>query len=464
MTYAAIRRHAASLALACTFVSGLALASVVHAAGDEVAQRPAAVATPASVVTRPDSSTAGWRTLAARVSVVSSSRSRTALRVASRRADGRFAVYASPRPVTWAGKRAGFVASAYVRGTASAGKLCLTLREISRGRAVRVRSSCRPASRSWQRLAVPLTTSRRGSQVGVLVTGRAPGAYEVDDLVVGRTRAPAAVKCRPRKKCAPPPPPTTTTTTTTTTTDTTTTAPPPPPPPPTTTTTTTTAPPPPPPPPATTPLFLASGSLSSFDHYNEPGGSSFTELDGAYRAVTGAGSSNIYARGVQPIPLRGDGTEVWYGARIFLGAGFYAAAVGWIDAPIRLINWKEYGSGNKDNAGISFRIWSGGGDGRIELRTWRDTSPARTHVVGPRLTEASWHRIDVHQRFSSTNPYSALYVDGQLIGEHTGANWSWDRPFVLSDLQCGIVGAYNNPNPLTMLVDDCYLGTSRYLG
>jgi hypothetical protein len=207
------------------------------------------------------------------------------------------------------------------------------------------------------------------------------------------------------------------------------------------------------------PGWVADGDLSDFDHTNTPDGSSFTAEAGAYRATSGP-SGNVYARGVQPVPLAGEGAESWYGADLLLPAGFWQRATTWQNIPVRLVNWRQYGSA-KDNAGTSFRIRSGG-DQRLELATWRDTNLAgkRVHAVGPRLAEGRWYRLDVFQRFSPTAPLSELYLDGALVGRSTAPVYGWDRPFVLSDFQCGLV-AVNGSYNLAVLVDNCYVGPAR---
>jgi chitodextrinase len=234
-------------------------------------------------------------------------------------------------------------------------------------------------------------------------------------------------------------------------------APPPPPPP---------AGPPPPPSPGVAAGDVLTGA-GGFDHVNELPDSASADVSvtstraysppNSYRFSTEGvpASDNHIARGM----LRGHeirvGDEVWFGAAVYLPVGFYAAANRWLDGPVRWQNWATYGY-PKDNGGLSIRTHPGG-DERLVLSAWRTAgSFNNTLVVGPRLTEGTWHTIDILMRFSQTNPYSELWVDDVLIGSSTLQNYDHSRPFTIDYFQYGLVGTSNNDGPLEIFTDDNY--------
>ncbi len=456
MTLAAFRSFLMPAVAAGLFLAGFTLPSAGAGERPQNGRQPLGQA-PQLILQNVGSerSLAGWRSSGARLTLVPSSRSTSALHTAGTKGrSGRFMLYAAPRPVRWARKKASFAAEAQIRGSKAANVLCLSLREIARGgRIVQARSSCRPAGAKWARVAVRgFRTKRKGSQVGLVVTGRNPGWFQADDVSLVRTLAGrAGRKCKPGANCATVPPTTTTTATTTapgattttttvpttTTTGTTTT---------TTTGTTTTT--PPPPAPANARVARIEGSFD-FDQTNASPASGVSdpttlrlvsdrvyEGGGAAHAhlAANAASSNKFSRGIFHNLTWGAGTDVWYGVAVYLPVGFYAAQQGQIDL-LRWDNWVDDPS-TTDRGGIT--IYGPPAAGKAYLFRGRIGSP-QNELVGPfSLSEGSWHWLEVHQRFSpgNTSDLSELYVDGAFVGRSTAPNWYGRR---MTSVRFGLV-------------------------
>ncbi len=120
-----------------------------------------------------------------------------------------------------------------------------------------------------------------------------------------------------------------------------------------------------------------------------------------------------------------EGDDLWFGAAIYLPAGFYGAHTSYTDL-LRLDSYVRDDSGSTpfaDRAEISFSSWS---NDRLYVLAARG-STSRT-LIGPvspsELPEGSWSWVELHTRLSSANgsAYTELKIDGRSVGSSTTAN------------------------------------------
>jgi hypothetical protein len=203
--------------------------------------------------------------------------------------------------------------------------------------------------------------------------------------------------------------------------------------------------------------LLASFTSTSFSELN--GGSnvlnatlsvaSDRSYDGSQAASAAypGGGVNAYARVIENVNwVAGD--DVWYGSAYYLPVGFKAAMQQEV-ALQRWDNWSTYGS-DADHGGIV--IWNS--DKLARLKVGKYSSSTETLLTsGFALPEGRWFWLEVHQRFSSTSgsALNEVYLDGQLVGRSTTANFN--RP--IEKLRTGLVaqGGIAQTNPLTLWFD-----------
>jgi len=158
--------------------------------------------------------------------------------------------------------------------------------------------------------------------------------------------------------------------------------------------------------------------------------------EGSIRAHTQANAPQVnkYARAARHNLGWGVGTDVWYGAAFYLPDGFYEAQQGQID----LMRWDNFviDATSTDRGGI---VIYGGSEAGNTYLIRAQLGGDQDELIGPfRISEGTWHWIEVRQRFSSRSgsDLSEVYLDGDLVGRSTAANW-YGRP--VTSIRYGLV-------------------------
>lgn len=200
-------------------------------------------------------------------------------------------------------------------------------------------------------------------------------------------------------------------------------------------------------------------------------GSSVTLVDTGYdgvaaaRAAIPSGTGNKYARtlwgntyGQSGALSFGEGDDFTYGMALYLPVGFHANMQNYF-VPMR---WDNYGTTNVSRGGLSMYA-----DGSMRLFRERDGVEGQVNLLGDktfRLSEGSWHWLEVRQKLSTTSgsAFNALFVDGVQVGSSTTANFYGQA---VSAIRFGIVAidAGRQTLPLDVMYDRAVLGTG-YLG
>jgi hypothetical protein len=197
---------------------------------------------------------------------------------------------------------------------------------------------------------------------------------------------------------------------------------------------------------------LETGSFSEFDATSVASGSlSVTSASAAAgsrsaTAVYSGAGANGYARGQYEVDWQ-NGESVTYSAAFYLPVGFKSRMQSQVSL-MRWDNWPTYG-GSGDVGGIVIQ----GSDKRARLIR-NHYGGEQVSLVGPfDLPEGRWFTLTVSQRLSTTNPYSEVRLDGQLIGTSTAQN-SYGR--AVDRVRYGIVsiGAGRQTNSLTLGFDE----------
>jgi hypothetical protein len=215
------------------------------------------------------------------------------------------------------------------------------------------------------------------------------------------------------------------------------------------------------------PLLTDFGTSSSLNQFNmgaqTSGANARIALDStraynsgyAAKASYAGGGTNGYARGVQSVDWN-DGTHVWYGEAVYLPTGFKAAMQGQVD----LMRWDNYSLANVSDDWGGISIWHS--DKLARLLLFNAAGDTAT-LVGPfNIPEGRWNWIEVHQIFSSHSgsAYSAVYLNGSLVGTSTLAN---KYALGITRIRFGLVAIAENSqtNPLSLWFDRAYIGTSQ---
>jgi hypothetical protein len=166
---------------------------------------------------------------------------------------------------------------------------------------------------------------------------------------------------------------------------------------------------------------------------------------------------NKYARALVEDLGWDDGTEVWYGAAFYLPDGFYDAQGGQVD----LMRWDNFvlDSETTDRGGI---VLYGDDDEDRAYLMRAQLGGDQEELVGPfSISEGEWHWLEVHQRFTrlSKDDLSEVYLDGDLVGRTTKANW-YGRP--ITSIRFGLVATSSDqPAPLRLWFDRVAISDER---
>ncbi len=159
-----------------------------------------------------------------------------------------------------------------------------------------------------------------------------------------------------------------------------------------------------------------------------------------------------------------EGDDLWFGAAIYLPAGFYAAHTGYTDL-LRLDSYVRDDSTSTsfaDRAEINFASW---GNDSLYVRAARgSTSRVLIGPISPSaLAEGSWNWVEVHADLSSTSgvAYTELKINGRSMGASKTANlFAGAAP--LNRLRCGIVSTESGGSgDLTAYVDRASINHSE---
>jgi hypothetical protein len=90
---------------------------------------------------------------------------------------------------------------------------------------------------------------------------------------------------------------------------------------------------------------------------------------------------------------------------------------------VSLLRWDNYKSQGGGSSGDTGGIDIYEADSKARLMREHYDGSDRQHLAGPfDLPEGWWFWLEVHQRLSSTNPFSEVYLDGARIGSSTAPN------------------------------------------
>jgi hypothetical protein len=158
------------------------------------------------------------------------------------------------------------------------------------------------------------------------------------------------------------------------------------------------------------------------------------------------------------------GTDVYYGCALFLPIGFYSAQ----NAQVRIMGWTDFnGSTQKVRSGI----WINTGDDCIVYRHV-ENSPGNNEqtsliAIGNKaFKEGRWTEIDVHQILSETDgqALSEIWLDGVLKGRTTTHNIKASLATGdITRMRWGFDDATSVTNPVSLVMDRCYVNTTRQL-
>jgi hypothetical protein len=168
---------------------------------------------------------------------------------------------------------------------------------------------------------------------------------------------------------------------------------------------------------------LETGDFSEFDQAEALHGELLNTADRAYDgrrsmlAAYCAGGRNGYARGDFSVTLN-QGNDVWYGAALYLPAGFRKAMQGEVD----LLRWDNFGLYGKGADYGGLVVWSS--DGRARL--------VRGHYGGGQnvladpmpLPLGRWFWVEVHQHLSNrgSQALNEVWIDGRRVRRSNNAN------------------------------------------
>lgn len=120
-----------------------------------------------------------------------------------------------------------------------------------------------------------------------------------------------------------------------------------------------------------------------------------------------------------------EGDDFWFGAAIYLPAGFYSAHTSYTDL-LRVDSYVHDNSTSTpfaDRAEINFASWS---NNDLYVRAARGDTPIK--LIGPitpaQLPEESWNWVELHVKLSPTDgtAYTELKINGKSLGSSTTAN------------------------------------------
>jgi hypothetical protein len=199
-------------------------------------------------------------------------------------------------------------------------------------------------------------------------------------------------------------------------------------------------------------------SPATFDKVETANG--VVDLQGTGHVYTGTyaghftylgGGQNGYARGVwfESWP---EGSEVLYGAEIYLPSGFYANQQGQISV-MRADDWAEHPN---DAYRVGLAVYS---DGITRLFYGREGYFQTPIGTGFRIPEGQWTQVLVHQVLSSSAPVNEVSVNGTLLFSNTAANYVANR--TVTKMRVGVVaiGAGLQTNPVNLWLDNVFAGT-----
>jgi hypothetical protein len=166
---------------------------------------------------------------------------------------------------------------------------------------------------------------------------------------------------------------------------------------------------------------LESGTFGEFSQTNALNGTLTNTTARAYQGTRSAhatysgGTANAYSRGIWNIDWQ-PGEEVWYAAAYYLPVGFKATMQGQID----LLRWDNYGSMPSGTERGGVVIYNS--DKRAHLMRQKDGGGQTAIGAEFDLPEGRWFWLEVHQRLSTTNPLSEVYLDGTRVVSTTAQN------------------------------------------
>lgn len=158
-----------------------------------------------------------------------------------------------------------------------------------------------------------------------------------------------------------------------------------------------------------------------------------------------------------------EGDDFWFGAAIYLPAGFYAAHDGYTDL-LRIDSYVSDTGVNTpyaDRAEINFASWS-----KDSLYMVAARGGTRRTLIGPlspsALPEGKWNWVEAHVRLSASGAaYTELKIDGVSRGSSTTPNlFAGAAPF--NRLRYGLVSTESDGSGnLTAYFDRASLGTAE---
>jgi hypothetical protein len=221
----------------------------------------------------------------------------------------------------------------------------------------------------------------------------------------------------------------------------------------------------------TTPVYerfagFETGDWSEWMQLNTSGGSGSVVTSPVWagsragKLTVYSSSGNKYARGYFDISDWQIGSDHWFGARIYLPVGTYAALQG----DMALMRWDNWALANisQDQFGVWLR--GTGTKGNLYLMLNNEQNGVDSILVDPgvRMAEGQWSCLEVRQKLGyDGDAISELWLNGTRLGSSTRQNINGGRRPVTLGYGIVAVNAGTQTNSLTAYVDQAYTARTR---
>jgi hypothetical protein len=180
----------------------------------------------------------------------------------------------------------------------------------------------------------------------------------------------------------------------------------------------------------------------------------------AGKLTVDSGSGNKYARGYFDISDWQIGSEHWFGARIYLPVGTYAALQG----DMALMRWDNWALANMSQDQFGVWLHGTGSKGNLYLMLNNEQDGVDSILVDPgvKMAEGQWSCLEVRQKLGyDGDAISELWLNGTRFGSSTRQNINGGRRPVTLGYGIVAVNAGTQTNSLTAYVDQAYTARTR---
>jgi hypothetical protein len=221
----------------------------------------------------------------------------------------------------------------------------------------------------------------------------------------------------------------------------------------------------------TTPVYerfagFEMGNWSEWTQLNTSGGSGSIVTSPvaagsrAGKLTVNSGSGNKYARGYFDISDWQIGSDHWFGARLYLPVGTYAALQG----DMALMRWDNWALANMSQDQFGVWLHGTGTKGNLYLMLNNEQDGVDSILVDPgvKMAEGQWSCLEVRQKLGyDGDAISELWLNGTRLGSSTRQNVNGGRRPVTLGYGIVAVNAGAQTNGLTAYIDQAYTARTR---